>query len=109
MINSSSNRFLHYLYLSVLSTVLFLGACKSYSYDKAKEEYDKGYYATAAQEATEVSKDRKIDKESKNKAYLLAAESYRMSNDYKNAVNTSTSILNTILKIRMRFYTEQIA
>lgn len=85
MINSSSNRFLHYLYLSVLSTVLFLGACKSYSLDKAKEEYDKGYYATAAQEATEVSKDRKIDKESKNKAYLLAAESYRMSNDYKNA------------------------
>ena len=86
MISSKPKRILHFLYLSVLSTVIFLGACKSYSYDKAKTNYDKGYYSTAAQEASEVSKSRKIDKETKYKAYILAAEAYRMSNDYKNAV-----------------------
>jgi len=66
--------------------MLFLVACAPPSYEKAKATYEKGYFATAAQEATEVTKNRKIDKETKNKAYLLAADAYRMSNDYKSSV-----------------------
>lgn len=84
--NSNPKRILHFLYLSVFSMMLFLVACAPPSYEKAKATYEKGYFATAAQEATEVTKNRKIDKETKNKAYLLAADAYRMSNDYKSSV-----------------------
>ena len=67
-----------------ISAIFFIAGCKSASYEKAKENYDKGYYATSAQEAVEVSRQTK-DKKIKIASYKLSADAFRMDNDYKSA------------------------
>ncbi len=70
--------------LAIISLSFFLGNCKV-SLDIAQQNFDKGYYGQAAQQAELVTRKGK-EKAEKQKAYLLAAEAHRMNNNYKDAI-----------------------
>jgi outer membrane protein OmpA-like peptidoglycan-associated protein len=71
------------LTLTALVVTLFLSGCKP-KYEEAVKQYNLGYYRQAAVIFEEFSKNTK-DKKLKDKAIYMAAECYRLSDEYDKA------------------------
>lgn len=68
---------------SALFLALLIAGCKP-KYEEAQRQFNQGYYRQAAVIFEEFSKNTK-DKKLKDKAIFMAAEAYRLSDDYDKA------------------------
>lgn len=89
IVNNTKN-ILRFALLSVVSSVMFWGCAPKF--EEAKTLYDQGYYGQAAVTFENVYR-KEEDKEKKELALLLAAESYRLNNKYDRALKLYDRIL----------------
>jgi peptidoglycan-associated lipoprotein len=81
---------LRFALLSVVSSLMFWGCAPKF--EEAKTLYDQGYYGQAAVTFENVYRNEE-DKEKKEMALLLAAESYRLNNKYDRALKLYERVL----------------
>ena len=81
---------LRFALLSMFSSFVFWGCAPKF--EEAKTLYDQGYYGQAAVTFENVYRNEE-DKEKKEMALLLAAESYRLNNKYDRALKLYERVL----------------
>jgi outer membrane protein assembly factor BamD (BamD/ComL family) len=80
------------LSLAIMAIVFGVNTGCSPKFEEAKTLFDQGYYGQAAVTFEEVSK-RDKDKKIKEQAVFMAAEAYRLNNDYDKAKKLYDKVL----------------